>query len=167
MLKWVECDSYTGIMLCRRVQYSRFAWTSRFMGAETRIIIWNKSVVFPNVIWQMSVNWDTDMEEHTPKFKESKTKEHPNVHAQPAGRTWSLFTVKIPEPRFETTFRHCDSVTYSRISTGLGGLIFPCSSQPEGEERRREKTDKRDTEREQSVTAGTWAQVPSSCCWQE
>lgn len=31
----------------------------------------------------------------------------------------------IPEPLFETTFTLLDSVMYSRISRGLGGLIFP------------------------------------------
>lgn len=41
---------------------------------------------------------------------------------------------KIPEPLLETTFTLLDRVMYSRIIRGLGGLIFPPSSQPKKSE---------------------------------
>lgn len=51
----------------------------------------------------------------------------------------------------ETTFTLLDSVTYSRISRGLGGLIFPPSSKPAGEGdvgREREGWQEREKEKE-------------------
>lgn len=47
--------------------------------------------------------------------------------------------MEIPEPLLETTLTLLDSVTYSRISRGLGGLIFPPSSQPGGDETKQKR----------------------------
>lgn len=72
------------------------------------------------------------------------------MHAQAS--EWKPYSKggQIPEPLLETTFTLLDSVMYSRISRGLGGLIFPPSSQPEEEE-----TGQGEREKEESVTAST------------
>lgn len=51
----------------------------------------------------------------------------------------------LPEPLLETTFTLLDSVMHSRNNRGLGGLIFPPSSQSRGE-----NTGKGGEEREKS-----------------